>query len=384
MDLYQNFRVTRFIGFLVALLLVVLVIYVSNTMVKQLEHEEEQKVKTLAEAQRIIGSNIEIEPNFQFFLLSIIEQNNSVPVIVTDKNKNPIFMRNVSEDIESDSEALQEEIMEMESTYEPIAIELGDIKQFLYYKNSDLHYKLQYYPIFLIVIISIFIWFTLWYFKNLKRTEESFLWAGMAKETAHQIGTPLSSMMGWLELLKMEDVNEQAVGEMEHDISRLNVITERFSKIGSKPELKENDLIEVIQKTIDYLRVRISSSVQIKFESKLQSANIKLNEALLSWVLENLMKNAVDAMKSKGEITVKVEENQQNYLIDVSDTGSGISLRKKNDIFKPGFTTKKRGWGLGLSLAKRIIEKYHNGKIYVLKSIPNKGTTFRIEFSKNG
>ena len=384
MNLYKNFRVTRWLGYFIALTIVIVIVYSSNSMFKDLEKEERLKVDLLVEAQKILGSDDEIDPQFQLFLLSIIQQNNSIPLIVTDNQKNAIFTRNISDNISNDSLKLKNEILDMESAYKPIPIELGKTKQFLYYKNSILLNKLQYYPLLLIFIVSIFILFTIWYFRNLKQTEESLLWAGMAKETAHQIGTPLSSLIGWIELLKLEEnINHEAVNEMELDIHRLSFITERFSKIGSEPELKNNNLIEVTHKTIQYLRSRISKTIEVTFESNLEQAIIPLNEALFSWVLENLIKNAVDAIISNGKIQLKIFENSNYYLIEVSDSGSGISNRKKKDIFKPGYTTKKRGWGLGLSLAKRIIEQYHNGKIYVLKTELNKGTTFRIELKKS-
>jgi len=383
-NLYKNFRVTRWLGYFIALTIVIVIVYSSNSMFKDLEKEERLKVDLLVEAQKILGSDDEIDPQFQLFLLSIIQQNNSIPLIVTDNQKNAIFTRNISDNISNDSLKLKNEILDMESAYKPIPIELGKTKQFLYYKNSILLNKLQYYPLLLIFIVSIFILFTIWYFRNLKQTEESLLWAGMAKETAHQIGTPLSSLIGWIELLKLEEnINHEAVNEMELDIHRLSFITERFSKIGSEPELKNNNLIEVTHKTIQYLRSRISKTIEVTFESNLEQAIIPLNEALFSWVLENLIKNAVDAIISNGKIQLKIFENSNYYLIEVSDSGSGISNRKKKDIFKPGYTTKKRGWGLGLSLAKRIIEQYHNGKIYVLKTELNKGTTFRIELKKS-
>ena len=231
-------------------------------------------------------------------------------------------------------------------------------------------------------MILLFFGFSYWYFKTIRDTEKSYLWAGMAKETAHQIGTPLSSLMGWVELLKLEDIDQTSVIEIEKDVDRLKHIAERFSKIGSTSELKQIDLISTSKQTISYISQRISKGIEVNFKTDVEEFKIDLNSSLYSWVIENLMKNAADAMQNKGVLDIVITTKNKFVEISISDTGSGIPTKLQKKIFDPGFTTKKRGWGLGLSLAKRIIKEYHNGKIYVDYSEKNKGTLFCIELIK--
>ena len=262
-------------------------------------------------------------------------------------------------------------------------VDLGEFgKQFVYYENSQLLKRLQYYPMILVLIIILFVSFSFWYFRILKNTEQSYLWAGMAKETAHQIGTPLSSLLGWIEILKLEEENRESVQEMEKDIQRLSQITERFSKIGSLPELSSENVVDITENTVKYLKDRISSKVDLQFISSKQEIRIPLNVALYSWVIENLVKNAVDAMQNVGAINVHISENSNQVFILVEDTGPGIPKKLHKTIFDPGFTTKQRGWGLGLSLAKRIIENYHKGKIFVARSEKDAGTEIKIILKK--
>ncbi|HLV24496.1 MAG TPA: HAMP domain-containing sensor histidine kinase, partial [Moheibacter sp.] len=290
---------------------------------------------------------------------------------------------NIPEEDQIDSLKMNAIINHMKELREPIIIDLGEFgKQYVYYENSPLLTRLQYYPIILILVIILFVYFSYWYFKTLKNTEQSFLWAGMAKETAHQIGTPLSSLLGWVEILKMEEMDQEPVLEIEKDIYRLNQITERFSKIGSLPELQPNNLIEVTENSVNYLRNRISKKVDLRFNSDKEEIRIPLNVALYSWVIENLVKNAVDAMQNQGAINVYITDNENNVVISVADTGPGMPKKLHKRIFEPGFTTKQRGWGLGLSLAKRIIENYHKGKIYVAKSDKDSGTEIKILLKK--
>ena len=234
----------------------------------------------------------------------------------------------------------------------------------------------------LILIIILFAYFSYWYFKTLKNTEQSFLWAGMAKETAHQIGTPLSSLMGWIEILKLENVSQEPIQEMENDIERLEQITERFSKIGSLPELEFHNIVEVTENSVNYLKSRTSKKVDYQFNSDKGEIRIPLNVALYSWVIENLIKNSVDAMQSVGAISVHISDNLDDVIVSITDTGPGISKNLHKRIFEPGYTTKKRGWGLGLSLAKRIVENYHKGKIFVAKSDKESGTEIQMILKK--
>ncbi len=270
----------------------------------------------------------------------------------------------------------------MKTTEQTIEVELIGTKNYVYFKNSTLLNQLQYYPLIIILLILLFFGFSYWYFKTIRDTEKSYLWAGMAKETAHQIGTPLSSLMGWVELLKLEDIDQTSVVEIEKDVDRLKHIAERFSKIGSTSELNQTDLIATSRHTINYISQRISKGIEVNFKADVEEFNINLNASLYSWVIENLMKNAADAMQNKGVLDIVITTTNKFVEISMTDTGSGIPTKLQKKIFEPGFTTKKRGWGLGLSLAKRIIEEYHKGKIFVAKSSKDTGTEFKILLRK--
>jgi signal transduction histidine kinase len=252
----------------------------------------------------------------------------------------------------------------------------------LYYGDSSLLNKLKYYPIALILIIVLFGGVVYNFYRSTKMATQNKLWAGMAKETAHQIGTPLSSLIGWLEIMKADNVDETTIAEIEKDINRLQTITDRFSKIGSEPVLERLNIIEETEQSFDYLKSRFSKQVEFSFKAPKKPIMVSLNPALHSWTVENLVKNAIDAMKGKGKISVVIENDNNLVKILVTDTGSGIPKKQFNSIFEPGFTTKKRGWGLGLSLTKRIVEEYHKGKIKVLQSEIGKGTTMQVSFKK--
>ena len=272
----------------------------------------------------------------------------------------------------------------MKNQNDPILVShnKGNVKQLIYYRDSDLLTKLKYYPVALILILFLFASVIYLFFKSNKVAEQNKLWTGMAKETAHQIGTPLSSLLGWIEILRLENVDENTVTEIEKDVTRLNTIAERFSKIGSNPVLKKHNIVEATRNSFLYLQSRSSKQIEFKFKSLNEDIPIQLNIQLYSWVIENLVKNAIDAMEGKGKISLSIIEYDNDVSILITDNGKGISKNLQQKIFTPGFTTKKRGWGLGLSLAKRIIEDYHNGKISVLKSEIGKGTTFIISLKK--
>lgn len=376
----RNRNFNKWLGFVIALLIVVLTIWVSNSIVHKLKKEEQKKMETIVKATELLSS-VEISEDTRALSLKIIEDNTSMPMLWVDEEGNLSEVRNldnIEEKLYADSIYLKQKLKEMSSTHEPIDVELPFGTQKIYYENSSLLSQLRYYPIALVAIILAFAAFTIWYFRTLDESQKSFLWAGMAKETAHQIGTPLSSLMGWIELLKLENVEPTAVGEIENDVNRLKQIAQRFSKIGSQPELKEHDLVGIAEKTYHYLRTRISSGVDFQFRKKDDRILIDCNPELLSWVLENLVRNAVDAMQNRGKIELKVEKSDGKALISIRDNGPGIPSGLQRRIFEPGYTTKKRGWGLGLSLAKRIINDYHKGKIYVAESEKDKGTEFRI------
>ncbi|MFV0304741.1 MAG: sensor histidine kinase [Moheibacter sp.] len=381
--LLKNRNLSKWVGFLFAVLIFGSTIWYSNQFIKQLKREEQVKIENYADAVQLLGSDEVLSSKVQDYLIKIVRGNTTMPVLLLEETGEINQVLNIRSEIQSDSTKMNQLITRMKELHEPIVIDLGILgKQYVYYENSPLLKRLQYYPIILILIIILFVYFSYWYFKTLKNTEQSFLWAGMAKETAHQIGTPLSSLLGWVEILKLEKVDQEPVREIEKDIYRLNEITERFSKIGSLPELETNNVVEITRNTVDYLRGRISQKVDLQFNSNKEEIRIPLNVALYSWVIENLVKNAVDAMQNKGAITVYVSDSEKRVTISVMDTGPGISKNLYKRIFEPGYTTKTRGWGLGLSLAKRIIENYHKGKIYVAKSDRTTGTEIQVELRK--
>jgi len=383
-NLLKNRNLSKWIGFAIAFLIFGATVWYSNQFANELKKEEQTKIENYAKAVQLFGSDVDLSSDVQNYLLNITSGNKTMPVILLDEKGEIILVNNIKEDVQTDSLKMDRLIQRMKEQHSPIEIDLGEFlgKQFVYYENSKLLTRLQYYPIILILIIILFVYFSYWYFRTLKNTEQSFLWAGMAKETAHQIGTPLSSLLGWVEILRLENANPESVDEIEKDIHRLNQITERFSKIGSLPELQINNLVEITETTVRYLQARISRKIEFQFKSEKEEIRIPLNVALYSWVIENLVKNAADAMQNKGALSVYISDTTDNVTVSVADTGSGIPKRLHKRIFEPGFTTKTRGWGLGLSLAKRIIEDYHKGKIFVAKSDRESGTEIKVILKK--
>ena len=307
-----------------------------------------------------------------------------VPVIITDSSRSIVYSSGNITPNKLTKQNLKNTLSEMERSNKPILIKLPDKKDaFVFYEESNILRALQYYPIFFIVILIVIIFIAYQLFSTIKRSEQNSVWAGMSKETAHQLGTPISSLMAWVEYLKLTPENESTCLEITKDIHRLETITQRFSKIGSNPELTKQDLIPIIKNGVDYLRTRSSKKVYFNIILPQDKAIIlPLNEYLLEWVLENICKNAIDAMEGIGEFKIVLIDENKRIHLDISDTGKGIPKSCQKKIFYPGYSSKKRGWGLGLSLAKRIIEEYHNGKIYVKQSVIGKGTTFRITFYK--
>jgi Histidine kinase-, DNA gyrase B-, and HSP90-like ATPase len=320
----------------------------------------------------------------QSFISEIVINSAAAPVIYTDSTQKRIIEHgNLNSKKVNKTGYLAETIIEMREQNEPIAIKINNsATNYIFYKDSDLLTQLKYYPFFQFFIIGLFLLISYYLFSTSRKVEQNQVWVGMAKETAHQLGTPLSSLMAWVEYLKLKEVDENTIQELSKDINRLEVITERFSKIGSIPKLEKENLTEVINSSLDYLRARISKKVTVSLQTPNNNGAYALvNPSLFSWVLENIIKNAVDAMKGDGSIDIFVTDQTQFIYIDITDTGMGIPRSKQKTIFEPGFTTKKRGWGLGLSLAKRIIENYHSGKIFVKQS-DEMGTTFRIVLNK--
>lgn len=327
----------------------------------------------------------ELEKTLDYLINSFISEtvmnSGSVPVLVTDTSHTQVLNHhNIDPEVLEDPEKLREKISQMAEGNPPIKVKLGDdLVNYIYYADSVIITQLRFFPLVQLIIIGLFLFIAYLIFSTFRNAEQNQVWIGMAKETAHQLGTPLSSLMAWVHLLESRGVDKRTLDEFNKDIGRLGVITDRFSKIGSTPELVEESVQEVLAEAIAYLKPRISSKVNIEItDSPDGEAYAMINRPLFSWVIENLIKNAVDAMNGAGTITIDVHNEIQHVYIDITDTGKGIPSRKHRAVFQPGFTTKKRGWGLGLSLAKRIISGYHRGKIFVKRSENGRGTTFRI------
>ena len=320
------------------------------------------------------------------FMSEVALNSSSVPVIITDSTRQNVIQFGNLDDIRmSDPVYVADKLDEMADENTPIEVNFGDQgTHYIYYQDSELLTIMKFFPLTQILIISIFLAIAYFLFSYARKSEQNRVWAGMAKETAHQIGTPLSSIMAWMELLKMDETKaDKAAKEIEKDINRLDVITERFSKIGSMPTLQQNDVCKIIRDSIDYLEPRTPRKVSYHLGFKDdRELFIPVNAALFSWVIENLCKNAIDAMDGEGKITIALKEDPKQVVIDISDTGKGIAITEQKAIFNPGYTSKVRGWGLGLSLSKRIIRDYHKGKIFVKSSAPGKGSTFRILLKK--
>lgn len=333
--------------------------------------------KLFAELQDVMNNLIES------FMTEVVQNSASVPVIITDSTmKNVISTGNLDSVIIMNDSLLNLKLEEMASSNLPIETNFLGERNYIYYEDSFLLQSLKYYPVVLFAAVILFILVSYMAFTSSRKFEQNQVWVGMSKETAHQLGTPISSLMAWVELLKMENLDESVTNEIEKDVNRLNTIADRFQKIGSAPKKEYADLNAVLRGSVDYMKKRTSDKVKIEFEANSKNVEVPLSATLFEWVIENLMKNAVDAISGNGRINISVEEWAKSVAIDIADTGKGIPRSKHATVFKPGFTTKQRGWGLGLSLAKRIIESYHKGKIFVKNSEVGEGTTFRIILPK--
>lgn len=367
-------RIAMFILFLI----VALILWNTYDFFQKFKQEERSKMEILAKAQKEIATNKNLEANINL-PVKILSKNKNIPTILTTENDEIISFNNLDLVKAKNINYLKKQLELMKKQNKPIEINyLEDKKQYVYYRNSDLLNKLTYYPMALLLILLLFLSVVYLFFNSNKVAEQNKLWTGMAKETAHQIGTPLSSLLGWIEILRSENVNKNYILEIEKDINRLNIIANRFSKIGSIPVLENENIITVCKATLEYLKSRSSKQIDFNFFTSDKNIIIKHNKELIGWVLENLIKNSIDAMQGKGSIVLAVKKTDSGVTISLSDSGKGIPKYKFKEIFRAGYTTKKRGWGLGLSLSKRIIESYHKGKIFVKKSEPNKGTTFKI------
>lgn len=376
-SIYNIELISKIAIILTAIIIAVSTFFVTSSLADSLAQEERSKMQLWAAATSELAT-MDTDCDVKF-VQSVITRNTTIPVILTGDSLTDILSyRNI--DLENtDSGQLRQMAKEFAAINDPIEIDLGNgEKQYICYGESKLLKNLSYYPIVYIVVFLLYALLLTVVLIALKRAEQNRVWIGLTKETAHQLGTPISSLLAWTEILKSRYPEDDMLPEMEHDVQRLRTIAERFSQVGSKQELALSDLNAVTKKAFDYMRARISKKINMEF-SATGNIQVMLNAPLFEWVMENLCKNAVDAMENDGTIRVQVRQNGNCAVIDISDTGKGLPMKNYKRIFYPGFTTKKRGWGLGLSLAKRIIEEYHHGKIYVKHSEIGKGTTFRIE-----
>lgn len=392
-EFYESNTNVKWVVLIASVLISVGSIYYTNVLVDQLKERERQQVELFARALEYIpNSTSESSSDINFIAQEILYQNNTIPIILLDSTGAIINHRNIQVNKtwkqSRKDEFLQKELTRMRNTYDPIEVPLRDPEtgenfglNYVYYRNSFLLTQLTTYPYIQLSVIAIFAFIAYLAFNYSKVAEQNRVWVGLAKETAHQLGTPLSSLMAWVEVLRDDPniKNKEIVSELEKDITKLTTVTERFSSIGSVPSLKPENVVTLVNNVVHYLRPRISSKIKIEVFTLSDNIQAMIHAPLFEWVLENLCKNAVDAIGTSGTIAIKILRGSDSKVyIDVSDTGKGIPRSKVNMVFRPGFTTKKRGWGLGLALAKRIIEAYHSGRIFVKASEENQGTTFRI------
>ncbi len=380
-DIYTRKRTWKFWLLVFAIIIGISSLFVTNSLVDSLAYEEKKKIEIWAYATNQMV-NISDDGNFSL-AIKVMESNENIPIILADENDSILNYRNLNPLNEITDEYLQKQLAIMKEQNEPIEIQVyEDYKQLLYYKDSILLTRLRYYPMFQLGLITLFMFIAYLAFSSARKAEQNQVWAGMAKETAHQLGTPLSSLLAWVELLKSKEETKDMVLEMEKDVARLETITDRFSKIGSLPTLEEVNIVQVAEEAIQYLKSRLPEKVSLELKNEKPTITIPVSVVLLNWVIENICKNAVDAMKGEGLIQIQIQEEENHVRIYINDSGQGIPVDLISSIFKPGVTSKKRGWGLGLSLSKRIIEQYHEGKIYVQSSVEGEGTTFAISLPK--
>ncbi|MFI2741351.1 sensor histidine kinase [Zhouia sp. PK063] len=373
--------IIRWVLILGSFIIVALILWNTYIFFQKFKHEERQKMKVWASAQAEFLQTTDLNKDIGVLTLEVLKSNTSTPMILVSA-EGQISSNNIETKKVKDSIFYTQKIKDFVSENNPIEISYQNEKlATLYYGNSDVLNKLKYYPIALMLIIFLFATVVYFFYKTSKVSEQNKLWAGMAKETAHQIGTPLSSLLGWTEILKTQDVDEDITSEIEKDIARLQIITDRFSKIGSVPKLERQNVVEETRGIYQYLEKRSSKLVNFSFETEKRVMFAKINPQLFSWTIENLVKNAIDAMRGKGDLKISVFEENKQIKINITDSGKGIPKGDFKIIFEPGITTKKRGWGLGLSLVKRIIEDYHDGKVKVLSSQLEKGTTMQISLT---
>lgn len=355
-------------------------LWYTNELVESLKEEERRKAEIWAEAIKLSATAPMNDETNSAFPFSVVQANRTIPVIAAFENGTIVTHRNLDSLKTDDPEYLKGKLADMKAENPPITVDFLDGEKInIYYEHSILLSKLQLYPMVQLSVIGLFLLLSYVAFSYSRKSEQNQVWVGMSKETAHQLGTPISSLIAWMEILKSEEqVDSSMLAEMEKDIERLELITDRFSKIGSEPILKEEVLVDVTRNTVDYLKNRSSDRIEFELIDHSNGVKAKLNEPLFAWVIENITKNAIDAMEGSGKLVFEIFESDQKQILEISDNGKGIASSNFKTIFKPGFTTKKRGWGLGLSLVKRIVENYHAGEIFVKESTPNVKTTFRI------
>ncbi len=410
MNIYSKKQRWKLMLSLLAILICVASVFITNKLVKELKSEETKKIEIWAQATKQLVNSYS-QGDFSL-AIKVVSENRNIPVILIDECDSILETRNINFFSNSDSIVLNkydeiryninplekdslttikaEKLLKQYKSYlretlnemkdsgdEPIEINFIGDKQWIYYADSELLNNLRYYPIYQLFFIFIFVFIGYMVFSSARKSEQNQVWAGMAKETAHQIATPLSSLMAWIELIKNEK-NEDMIFEMKKDLNRLETIADRFSKIGSKPKLEKHEIISIVEKSVRYLKSRLSQNTEFVIENTKEELFVNINKTLLEWVIENICKNAVDAMQGKGKIEIAINQNDSTIQIIIKDTGKGIDKLLISDIFKPGVTSKARGWGLGLSLSKRIIEDYHKGKLFLLESNAENGTSFAI------
>lgn len=382
MKWFNNFHNVKYLLISVAAIIAVASLFISNLLVDDLKHEEQNKMQVWASAMSSlinadVNENVSLEQN-------ILSSNKTIPVILTDDKGSIIQYNNIEISASKDTLAtLMERVADMRRKGNVIPIFIEDLEwQYVCYDDSAILVRLANYPYVQLAVVVLFFVICIVAVVSSKRAEQNRVWVGLSKETAHQLGTPISSLMAWVEILKGKYPDDSLLNDMGHDVERLQMVAERFSKIGSKPEPSTEDVVTVVERAVEYVKRRSPAKVQYVTEFPRRPLLVRMNAPLVEWVIENLCKNAIDAMNGEGVITVSVSQDSVKAYIEVSDTGKGIAKGMRRRVFDPGYTTKKRGWGLGLSLAKRIMEEYHKGKIFVKRSAPGKGTTFRMEMGK--
>lgn len=386
MGFSKNRNLIRWVIIIASFAIISLILWNTYVFFQKFKAEERVKMENWSFAQNEflkVVSELSTDENASSNLdltLKILSSNNTTPMIVVDKDSAIVTFNNIGSGKKTDSLFVIKNVKNLITQFssENVPVDVNYEGQVLYYGNSPLLNKLKYYPLALLLIIILFGAVVYFFYRSNKTAIENKLWSGMAKETAHQIGTPLSSLIGWSEILKIENVNPEYIKEIEKDITRLQTITERFSKIGSLPKLEKTNIVEETLITTDYLKTRLSKLIDFEIIVPENKIFVNLNKQLYSWTIENLVKNGIDAMKGKGRLKIEILQLENNISIQITDSGKGLAKNQFKAVFEPGYTTKKRGWGLGLSLAKRIIEEFHDGKIKVLRSEIGKGTTMQI------